>query len=126
MKKINFPFKHYFQKDPQSIDPAVSFSILHPQGDLEGRYLNCFNFPHASGLRKEDRHRHDSESSCSQGCTAHNSPNTQVVLLVHFSSSCRYATTKTPGMFPRAQEPQWIRLQGLSCMAICVMIQEEC
>ena len=56
MKKITFPFKTYLQKGPQSIDPAVSFSILYQQGALEGRSLSCFNLPHSRGLTKEALH----------------------------------------------------------------------
>ncbi len=125
MKKIKFPFEPYFQKGPQSIDPVVYFSILYHQYASDGRHPSCFNLPHSRGLTKEDLHPRDSASSCSQRCTAHNSPNTQAILLVRFSSYGRSATTKRPAMLPRAQEPHSIRLQGFRCMPICVMIQGE-
>ena len=37
MRKIKFPFKLCFQKRPESIDPADSFSNLYLQGALEGK-----------------------------------------------------------------------------------------
>ena len=74
-----------FSKGTAEHWPCCLFFILYLQGASEGRYLSCFDLPHSRSSTKADLHPHDSASSCSQGCTAHNSPNTQARLLVCFS-----------------------------------------